>query len=241
MTSSSPRALLRAAPLLLLLLGGCVAPSSPGPAMEPARAGLCDLLAELGVTWLPDERRLEVAGWVNQVEGPIELFACAPGGKTHESVLVLDCVPRGLQAGLLALGLEPGAPFAVDQDGTTHPPTGDRVEVVVGWTDAEGVVCAAHAEDWIWKTGVGAPMARGGWVFAGSTEVERSDGAGAPTFAADEGLTLIATYHDSSSIIETLDEAAGDDDAFLVNHEVVPPLGTEVVVTLRAVAEGGAR
>jgi len=252
MTSSSPRALLQAAPLLLPLLGGCTASSTPGPAdpgpaapsapvLEPARAGLGDLLAGLGITWLPDERRLEVAGWVNQVEGPIELFACAPGGKTHESVLVLDCVPRGLQAGLLALGLEPGTPFSVDEDGTAHSPTGDLVEVLVRWTDATGTAREAHAEDWVLRAGAGEPMARGGWVFAGSQEVAMPDGNGAPSFAADEGRTLIATYHDSSSILETPDEAAGDDDAFLVNPEVVPAVGTEVAVILRAAAEGGAR
>ncbi len=208
---------------------------------SPARAGLGDLLAELGVSWLPREECLEISGWVNLQDGAIEVFACTPGGKTHESVLVLDCVPRGVQAGLLALGLTPGTPVAVDETGAVTPPTGDLVEVIVTWTDESGALREARAEDWIWKQRSAEPMARRGWVFAGSFEAEAEGDAKEATFAADLGRSLITTYYDSSAILESPDEQAGNDEAYLVHREVVPPVGTEVTVILRAASEGAAR
>lgn len=240
-------------PLLAALGCSTAAPSPPSPVpsaaapaaaeedADPARAGLGDLLAELGVAWLPEEERLEISGWVNLQEGAIEVFACTPGGKTHESVLVLDCVPRGMQAGLLALGLSPGTPVAIGETGAVTPPTGDRVEVTVTWTDESGARREARAEDWIWKQNSGAPMTRGGWIFAGSIEAEAVGDETEVTFAADLGRSLITTYYDSSAILESPDEQAGNDEAYLVHHEVVPPVGTQVTVILRAEREGAAR
>ncbi|MFH0954275.1 MAG: hypothetical protein V1873_08095, partial [Verrucomicrobiota bacterium] len=63
-----------------------------------------------GVRIDPASRTVLATGWVNQVVGLIELLACGPGGKTHESVFVLDVNPLDLQAGLLLLGLRPGTP-----------------------------------------------------------------------------------------------------------------------------------
>ena len=55
-----------------------------------------------------ENRQVQFPGKVNMEKGIIELLACAPGGKMHESVLVMDIVPYHLQVSLLLLGLNYG-------------------------------------------------------------------------------------------------------------------------------------
>ena len=53
-----------------------------------------------------EEKEVKFPAKINMQEGLIEVFACAPGGKMHESVLVADIVPYYLQVSLLLLGLQ---------------------------------------------------------------------------------------------------------------------------------------
>ena len=55
-----------------------------------------------GVTLDVAKRRIEISGEICLAEGPIELLACARGGKEYESIITLDCKPSDLQAALLA-------------------------------------------------------------------------------------------------------------------------------------------
>ncbi|MBI5434179.1 MAG: hypothetical protein HZA52_15200 [Planctomycetes bacterium] len=191
------------------------------------------LLLSLGVRIDRARGVLEVDGWVNQREGVVEVFACAPQGKTHESVVVLDCVPSGLQAGLLVIGLVPGAPAEHRTDGTEAAPTGDAVEIRVRWLDADGRELSARAEEWVWLEGAGRTMAPRGWIFAGSYEQPSSDGAGGVVFAADQVKTLATTYRDTSTILENPEREAFDDTLYVANARAVPPVGTKLVATFR--------
>lgn len=216
-------------------------PTEPAAASEddatapvvPGDDEVSRLLVSLGVRIDRARGVLEVDGWVNQREGVVEVFACAPQGKTHESVVVLDCVPSGLQAGLLAIGLVPGAPAEQRADGTEVAPTGDAVEIRVRWLDADGRERSARAEDWVWLEGAGRTMAPRGWIFAGSYEQPASDGSGGVVFAADQVKTLATTYRDTSTILENPAREAFDDTLYVANARAVPPVGTKLVATFR--------
>ena len=188
------------------------------------------LLGSMGVQYLPELRRLEIAGWVNMQKGLVEVFACAPEGKTHESVVVLDCVPSGLHAGLLALGLESGTPVEVGTDGEYKLPTGDRVQVRVRWTGADGKEHTVRAEDWVRNEKAGRPMKPGAWIFAGSFMQPVSDNPEESTYAANYVKSLVTTYHDASSILENPHSEGIDDTVYYVNEKAVPPAGTPVTV-----------
>jgi hypothetical protein len=207
----------------------------PGPA--PVDAGTQDieqrvveLLAGMRVRLLSAEASLEVDGWVNMDRGPVELFACAPGGKTHESVVVLDCVPSGVHAGLLALGLSPGCPVRLGPEGVLQPPTGDGVRIELRWTDAAGQSQVARAEDWIWNAVQDRAMERAAWIFAGSFLVPRKDRPGETTYAADAAKTLVATYHDATAVLENPWPGGGDDTRYHANIHAVPEVGTPVTL-----------
>lgn len=194
------------------------------------------LLATLGVELDRERAWLEVDGWVNQSAGIVEVFACAPGGKTHEAVVVLDCVPSGLHAGLLALGLEPGAPARERPDGERTAPRGDRVEILVRWRDAAGKQCVARAEDWVGLAESERTMPRSGWVFTGSFVQSADDGSENGTFAADRVKTLASTYRDETTVLENPAEAAFDDTRYVANGRVVPPVGTRITAIFRRAA-----
>ena len=201
------------------------------PAADPALApdeGLRKLLGTMGVRWSSAERKLEVSGWVNMQTGLVEVFACAPQGKTHESVVVLDCVPSGLHAGLLALGARSGTPVEMGTDGKYTQPTGDRIEVFVRWTDAQGAEHVARAEDWIWNETEKRAMQPSSWIFAGSFVQPSSDPSARATFAADYIKSLVTTYHDATSILENPYPEGDDDTVYYANEKAVPPVGTPI-------------
>lgn len=226
-------------PALLLCAAACrggapVAVAAPPSADAPAASReLHELLAGMGVTLLEAERRLEVAGFVNQQAGPIELFACAPEGKTHESVVVLDCVPSGLHAGLLALGLVPGMPAGMEVDGRWRAPSGPPVAIRVRYTAADGAPREASAEEWILDQQRGASMEPVGWLFVGSYLQEGSGGVS--NYAADHVKSLVTTYHDASTILENPLSGGRDDAAYEADARVVPPVGTRIVVSFAPV------
>lgn len=189
------------------------------------------LLRSMGIQYSSLERKVEVKGWVNMQRGPVEVFACAPGGKTHEAVVVLDCAPRGLHAGLLALGLKPGSPVQFGPKGETKPPSGDRVDVKVRWSDPEGKEHEARAEDWIWDEKRKKPMAHASWIFAGSYMQNEAGQEGPGSYAADMVKSLVTTYYDPTTILENPALDANDDTVYSANERAVPAVKTPIVVT----------
>ncbi|MCC7011879.1 MAG: hypothetical protein IT454_04880 [Planctomycetes bacterium] len=224
-------------------------PSTPPPTADepaaaravPERDAFVELLAGLGVQLDIERACVAVEGRVNMRSGAVEVFACAPEGKLHESIVVLDCVPSALQAGLLALGLEPGTPVVFGGEGEYRDPTGAPVEIELTWRDAQGREQRAHAEDWIWDDARGAPMARAPWIFAGSIEQPLPEREGRVSFAADAVKSLVVTYHDASSLLENPNAAGLDDTSYSANEAALPAIGTAVIARFRRAPQGGAK
>jgi hypothetical protein len=229
-----------------LVAAACSGPATATAPAEPAAQGatksvappesesekaLRELLSGMGVRLLPAERRIEVAGWVNMQRGLVEVFACAPEGKTHESVVVLDCVPSGLHAGLLALGLEPGVPVEIGTDGSYRRPTGAKVAIHVAWTTIDGVAKRCRAEEWVWDQKHERAMEPAAWIFAGSFLQKTSADATSETYAANYVKSLVTTYHDASSVLENPWQDGIDDTVYYSNERVVPPVGTPITVS----------
>lgn len=64
----------------------------------------------------------------------LEVVACPPDTKEHESLLVTNARGRDIHAVLLMIGLQSGAPARWDWTGPSlvaHPPSGDAVEIIV--------------------------------------------------------------------------------------------------------------
>jgi len=169
-------------------------------------------------------REITVPGTVNMEKGLIELVACGPGGKLHESVLVLDVVPYHLQVALLLLGLR----FigGLEYQGDPRTPLGDSVEVRARWT-LNGKTTTVRIEDLVWDIPHKRPMEHTPWIFVGSKLIQGR-------FMADAEKSLITTYHDPFTILDNPLTSGGDDELFKVNWNLVPPKGTPVEVIIKA-------
>lgn len=200
---------------LLLALAACQTEQPGAPRLaQPVRLGSVEVDAAA--------RCLVATGFVKQVEGVVELLACGPGGKTHESVLVLNANPVDFQAALLSLRLKPGAPM---QDRGMGPPTGAPVELWIEWTE-NGKTRAVQAHEVLYDHRDNKPMATS-WLFNGSMMKEGK-------FMALEEESFIATYWDPWAIINFGGPLGEDDEALFIKRGVLPPLDTPVRLIVRA-------
>jgi hypothetical protein len=215
---------------------------TPGaePPVDPLLdAPLSDEEKARGVSFVPGGGRVDfksktlvLPAEVCLRQGPIELFACAEGGKDHESVLRVRCRPELVNLNLTLFGLKkgPSRPPA-------GMPAGDRVQILCAWT-IDGKTTTVRAEDLVWNVALNKPMDRVGWTYVGSMfvpehDVETGKPTGRRVYAAVYGRTLMATFLDSSAIFETPLPEGVDDSVFVVNEKAAPPRGTAVRLIIR--------
>lgn len=165
----------------------------------------------------PAEHALVVTGWVNQVSGPVELLACGPDGKTHESVFVLAANPLDLQTALLLLDLRPGTPPASLGKGT---PQGPALDLWVHWSSGPSNM-QARAESFLLNLRTREPLPETPWLFSGSA-VDNGK------FMALMEESLVATFWDPWAIVNLPLACGARDDLLVVNTNTVPPLQTPV-------------
>ncbi len=206
--------------------GGWVAAADPATnsAGAPPAPVWVDGLAVVGSVRVdPAARAVIATGWVNQVLGPIELLACGPGGKTHESVFVMDVNPLDLQTALLLLGLKPGTPPTALGQGQ---PVGPKLDIWIEWAD-QGTQRKERAERFVVNVENDKPLPKTPWIFTGSVFEEGE-------FKALAEESLVATYLDPWAIVNLPLACAANDEILTVNERLVPPVKTPV--TFRIVA-----
>lgn len=190
------------------------------PQPEPSPVRWEGSTAILGSVKLDSAARTVIAtGWVNQIAGPIEVLACGPQGKVHESVFVLTLNPLDLQAALLLAGLKGGAPMHALGEG---PPRGTPVDLLVEWT-AAGETRRARAEEFVWNIEENAVLPETPWIFTGSVV---KDGE----FKALVEESLVVTYWDPYAIINLPLPCGANDEILHVNTNTVPPYQTPVTM-----------
>ncbi len=171
------------------------------------------------------ERTITVNGKINMQQGTVELIACAPGGKMHESILTIDVVPYHLQVSLLLLGLKYVG--GVEYQGDAKQPQGDSVYITITW-QLHGKDTTVAIEDLVWNIEQNRQMERTSWVFVGSKTVEG-------TFMADQEKSLITTYHDPFTIFDNPLKGGSNDELYKVNEHLVPSKGTPVQIVIKPV------
>ena len=183
-----------------------------------------------GVRLYLDQKRIEMDGRFVLAEGPIELFACAAGGKEYESILSLDVNPEILHFCLVLMGLKPGERGPKFQGDPDQVPTGSPVTIRVKWMDGDAErVCGA--EDLCWNAIDQRSMEPTPWVFAGSRK-ERDTETGKVIYWANVEKTIIAVYRDPFAVLDLPLPLGANDEAYVVNTNVVPAQGTRCTVIL---------
>lgn len=240
------------ATVCILALCTCAVAAAQEEASPPAIPFL-----EIGkVKLFRSENRIEVPGHVAVRNHLIELFACAPGGKAHESVLILDARPSNLNLAMKLLGLDDGGQeevtrtVKVEEDGALvekevsqmqergpnylgdpRRPEGDRVVIMVRWEE-NGHAMEVRAEEMIFERGRNRTMPRAGWIYVGSRFLENPN-TGRKEFMADHSKTVMSTWHDPDALIDNPLPDGGDDEVYFANPDKVPARGTPVILEIR--------
>jgi len=194
------------------------------------RESLRKSVAGKGVELLGD--RVVIPGQVVLRQGALEYFAVFPGGKAHESVLVLTGKPsaegervQGLGAALnsclMALGLRPGTPLRFFP-GKTIPAKGTPVHIAVEWEE-EGRTVRVRAEDLLWDREHNRSMEEGKFIYVGA--FFDPDG-----YVPDLSGDAVAVYSVSTCVVDLDDPRAANDTIFMACAPRIPPEGTKVRV-----------
>jgi acylphosphatase len=184
---------------------------------------------------LPDQKTIEVSGEASrelgryeQLKGAIEYLACAEGGKTYESIIILHCKPTEFYEALMKIGLKPGSPAYYDDSGKQVLPEGDKVRIFVEWEDPEGKVARFRAEDLIYNKKTGKHMEYVNWIFAGSQFME-DPATEEQVLQAELTGSIVSTHHgDQTVILQNPLPEATDESIYSVNSELAPKPGTPV-------------
>gem|GEM_PF-6500870 len=231
--------LLLAAPILLPACADEATPEPPPaqpqpeppaqPVPPPVPAVPAKPIVQEGIRIYPAEQYLEVDATICLERGLIEVYACSPGGKTHEAMLVVKAKPQLLHFGLILLGVKEGQGCAVQGD-PKNLPHGENVDLFVEWEEG-GKTWRARAEDLIYNTHRKTSMEKGVWVFTGSQFVKGQDpntGQEVDIYLANATGTVISTFRDPAAILDNSSEFSADDTSYIANEAVVPPKGTSV-------------
>jgi hypothetical protein len=224
--------------MLLLMLGGTILTLGAGaPQMQP------------DVTKTPkptDYRKVFAPGvridWKNRLvevdatvvlrEGPLELLACSPHTKEHESILAVRARPMHVFQAMGLIGLQPGSPARYDREHDQwHAPNGDALELRVCHGEDSARQCPL-VEDWLMDINRRRPPARVNWVFAGSRTLESR------RFGADaEGTVVCVVDFDTALMAIGALHSADNELLWLVaNTEAIPPVGTPCTLVIRSAA-----
>ena len=202
------------------------------PATQPAiEARVVRFQNGVWINWT--RCQVEVEATVILREGLIELFACAPRIREHESIVRVEARPLHIYQAMGLIGLTPGRP--VTYDPTTRiltPPHGDPVIVEVQYV-RNGRTVIEPIERWMVPSGPNpiddATVADIPWVFAGSIPLE--DGS----IAADyEGTVVALVDFDSALIAPTELHSDRNEELWLApNTERIPSINTSCRVIIR--------
>jgi len=183
--------------------------------------------------------KIEIEGAIANSTMPLEFVACADGGKTYESLVVLKCKPWNVQLALILAGLkEGGGPKSF---GDVTRPTGDLVMVYISWekpaspAGGDKELVSYRVEELLIDSATKKPLDLVGWSFSGSMFVDETDyDTGKPTgkkiYLADIEKNIIAAWHDPAAILNIPTQGS----LYLPYKELLPPAGTKIIMTIRS-------
>lgn len=218
----------RAATAVLAVVTGALAAQEDASDAAPQPR---DVAPGVRIDW--KQKVVELDAKVVLRDGPLELLACSPRSREHESILVVPARPQDIYHALGLIGLEPGKPPRYD-DATQRsiPATGQRLELAVRVT-RDGESRTTPVERWLLATDGRQIEGRLNWVFAGSHKAP--DGR----FTADLDGTIACVVDFDSALIALGTSHSADNEALWLraNPKEIPPLGTSCTLMIRAAIE----
>lgn len=197
-----------------------------------------------------DARAVELAGFVpvdaHSEETPdviVEVVAEAGGVRDHEALVRIDAKARHVHAALLLLGLEPGTPGAILNDGSRREPEGPELIVTVRY-ETDGETIKESPLEWVHDPEAGTRLieASPSFRFTGSSEREfdgtkyymaEAEGVvvGLSTFGAGNAESAVGIETVGMTPVYNPDIASGDP-IWLADADRIPTFETQVTLVL---------
>jgi hypothetical protein len=175
------------------------------------------------------DKQVVMQGEVCLTQGPLEMFAVTKGTKEHEAVVSVNTKAQVIHAALLALGAKSGKTVEYVPD--FKPPSGDKIDIYVFWTDEKGNQRKAKAQDWVrdmkTKKAMDYP-----WVFAGSGFYTDEDTKKQFYMAEAGDFICVSNFPDAMLDVPIRSTDANEDLLFEAFTENIPPRGTKVTIVL---------
>jgi len=241
-------------PLLCTLCSVARAEPPEPPPAPPAHAEAADGNLELPHLRIDREQRfVEIEAEVVMRDGGwLELIACSPGTREHESILTAPVRPSHLHLALILVGLEPGRPMSWRQEGdqfVTEPASGPLVKVEVVEIDGQPVDPFPVGR-WVKDRNSDTTLEDTRFLFTGSRLHEIPAGTPATregerqetdkqVYVADLEGSLISIVHFGDEVLgrQTDRTHMTDEEAWGPHTRRIPPLETPVVLRLTPVKE----
>ncbi|MFQ5414228.1 MAG: YdjY domain-containing protein [Phycisphaerae bacterium] len=180
------------------------------------------------------DRVVEVNAVVVLRKGPLELLACSPRTREHESILAITARPLHVFQAMGLVGLEPGAPVRYDDKAARwHAPTGTPLRLDVRY-ERDHMTRTVPVHRWLHDTRNDRTLDAIDWVFAGSRMFPDGrfgadiDGTVACVVDFDTALITVGTRHTADNALLWL----------AAETNAIPPLGTRCTLLIRAAVAG---
>ncbi len=211
---------------LLICMGNASSPAAS--AQTPGTVHLQDFAPGIRINWM--EKEVEVDSHVVLRQGMLELFACSPRTREHESILCIDARPTQVFQAMGLIGLESGHPPNWDsKKQRTIPPVGQKLILRVRY-EQSGKTRTDDIFNWLWDDRNDRPVPRPTWLFCGS--VVDANG----TLAAEYEGTVVSVVDFYSSLISLSESYSSSNDELWLrpNTRKVPPENTPCTLLIRA-------
>jgi hypothetical protein len=175
------------------------------------------------------DKQVVMQGEVCLTEGPLEMFAVTKGTKEHEAVVSVKTKAYAIHAALLLVGAKSGKTVEYVPD--FKPPSGDKIDIYVFWTDEKGNQRKAKAQDWVRDVKTKKAMDYP-WVFAGSGFYTDEDTKKQFYMAEAGDFICVSNFPDAMLDVPIRSTDANEDLLFEAFTENIPPRGTKVTIVL---------
>ncbi len=218
--------------LSVVLVSSAGAAPPQQPATQPA-ARVREYAPGVLIDWA--SLQVELDARVVLREGLLELFACSPRTREHESIVVVRARPLHIYQAMGLIGLSPGQPVTYDEAANRWiPASGDRVLLEVRYPTKNGPR-TVNVWDWMMdakKPDATAESLRRDWVFCGS---RRSNGG---VLGADVEGTIACVVDFDTALIGLAELHSADNTSLWLaaRTENIPPEGSECTLLIRSAA-----
>jgi hypothetical protein len=166
-------------------------------------------------------------------EGALELFACRPGIREHESILAVRGKAIDIFNAVGLIGVKPGHPIRYDlEERKVIPPAGERVIIEIIYQHGHDQKTVS-IESWLRDVETKDVPDPQKWLFTGSFEID--DHA---RLAAEYEGTIISVVDFDTALFGPADLHSADNEALWIEAftERIPPRGTSCLIRIKPAA-----